>query len=164
MSWNQLHSSTLNHASSLFRSFWKTSATDCAPAWICLRLGKVGRPWTDTIGSEEGVLRMTKMGNVVQFLKLEHARLTKQIEGVSAALAAFGESYTSGRGAQRGGRKISAAGRARIAAAQRARWAKAKGQATQGSLPITRTISAAGRKRIAAAQRARWAKIKAKKS
>src|SRR5947209_8276993 len=109
---------------------------------------------------------MTKMGNVVQLLKLEHARLTKQIEGVSAALTAFGQSYTSGPGARKGGsggRTISAAGRARIAAAQRARWAKAKGQATQGSLPKKRTMSAAARKRIAAAQRARWAKIKAKK-
>jgi hypothetical protein len=110
---------------------------------------------------------MTKMGNVVRFLKLEHARLTKQVEGVSAALAAFGESYTSGPSARKAafrGRTISAAGRARIAAAQRARWAKVKGAATQGSLPKRRTMSAAGRKRIAAAQRVRWAKIKAKKS
>ena len=122
---------------------------------------------TDTIGVEEGVLRMTKMGDVVRFLKLEHARLTKQIEGVSAALAAFGKSYTSGPGARKagsGGHTISAAGRARIAAAQRARWAKTKGQAAQGFAPKTRTMSAAGRKRIAAAQRARWAKYKAKKA
>jgi len=104
---------------------------------------------------------MTKMGNVVQFLKLEQARLTKQIEGISAALAAFGETYTNGR---TGGRKISAAGRARIAAAQRARWAKAKGETANGS-PVRkkRTMSAAGRKKIAAAQRARWAKVKAAK-
>ena len=106
---------------------------------------------------------MTKMGNVVQFLKLEHIRLTKQIEGISAALAAFGESYESG-GA--GSRKMSAAGRAKIAAAQRARWAKARGETTSGS-PVRkkRIMSAAARKRIAAAQRARWAKVKtAKKS
>jgi len=116
---------------------------------------------------EEGVLNMTKMGNVVQFLKQEHARLSKQIEGVSAALAAFGESYTNGRGAQKVGvrrRKMSAAGRARIAAAQRARWAKAKAE-TLGDSPARkkRTMSAAGRKKIAAAQRARWAKLKAAK-
>ena len=109
---------------------------------------------------------MTKMGSVVRFLKSEHARLTKQIEGVSAALAAFGDSYRSGTALRKGGsggRTISAAGRARIAAAQRARWAKAKGQA-KGSAPKKRTMSAAGRKRIAAGQRARWAKLKAKKS
>lgn len=104
---------------------------------------------------------MTKMGNVVRFLKVEHARLTKQIEGVSAALAAFGESYTRGR---TGGRQISAAGRARIAAAQRARWAKAKGETTTVSpTRKERTMSVAARKRIAAAQRARWAKVKAAK-
>jgi hypothetical protein len=51
---------------------------------------------------------MTNMGSVVKYLKLEHARLTKQIHGISAA----------------GTLKISAAGRARIAAAQRARWVK----------------------------------------
>jgi hypothetical protein len=45
---------------------------------------------TDTIAVEEGVLRMTEMGNVVRLLKLEHARLTKQVEGISAALVAFG--------------------------------------------------------------------------
>jgi hypothetical protein len=108
---------------------------------------------------------MTKIANVVQFLKVEHARLTKQVEGISAALAAFGESYTNGRGGRRTGpgrRGISAAGRARIAAAQRERWAKAKGENKNGS-PVrkTRTMSAAGRKKIAAAQRARWAKGKA---
>lgn len=107
---------------------------------------------------------MTKMANVVQFLKLEHTRLTKQIEGISAALAAFGETYKNGRGARTtaGARRISAAGRARIAAAQRARWAKSKGATTNGSsVRKTRTMSAAARKRIAAAQRARWAKVKA---
>ncbi len=108
---------------------------------------------------EEGVLRMTKMGNVVQFLKLEHARLTKQIDGVSAALAAFGEAYTNGR---TGGRKISAAGRARISAAQKVRWSEAKGNTTNGSpARKTRSMSATSRKKIAAAQRARWRKVKA---
>ena len=104
---------------------------------------------------------MTKIANVVKFLKLEHARLTKQVEGVSAALAAFGESYTKGPARGRG---MSAAGRARIAAAQRARWAKAKGETANGA-PVRkkRTMSAAGRKKIAAAQRARWAKMKASK-
>jgi len=60
---------------------------------------------------------------------------------------------------------MSAAARRRIAAAQRVRWPKVKGQ--QKVVPIAqagkagkRTMSAAARKRIAAAQRARWAKIK----
>jgi hypothetical protein len=107
---------------------------------------------------------MTNMGSVVQLLKKEHERLTQQIQGVSAALAAFGASYTNGN--RTGAGKISAAGRARIAAAQRARWAKLKGKAPRpasATMPKKRTMSVAARKRIAAAQRARWARVKAGK-
>jgi hypothetical protein len=61
-------------------------------------------------------------------------------------------------------RKMSAAGRAKIAAAQKARWAKAKGKSAPAAKPqLKRKISAAGIARIRAAQKARWAKIKAKK-
>jgi len=62
----------------------------------------------------------------------------------------------------RGRRRMSASARAKIAAAQRARWAKVKG--TPGAKPAnkgTRKMSAAGRAAIAAAARARWAKAKA---
>jgi hypothetical protein len=64
--------------------------------------------------------------------------------------------------------KMSAAGRARIAAAQKARWAKAKGKvAAPVAMPVKKArkkISAEGIARIKAAQKARWAKIKAEKS
>jgi hypothetical protein len=58
---------------------------------------------------------------------------------------------------------MSAAGRARIAAAQRARWAKFHGsKKTEKTGPKSkRTLSAAARAKIAAAARARWAKAKA---
>ncbi len=84
-------------------------------------------------------------------------------KAISAALSAFGASYgkgTSPRGA------MSAAGRARIAAAQRTRWAKVKAKGENANvvaMPKKRTMSAAGRRKIAAAQRARWAKVKAAK-
>jgi len=59
---------------------------------------------------------------------------------------------------------MSVAARAKIAAAQRARWAKRKGTSSKArSATPKRQISAAGLARIRAAQRARWAKIKAKK-
>ncbi len=58
-------------------------------------------------------------------------------------------------------RKMSAAGRAKIAAAQKARWAKAKGRKAKQTQPKKRTMSAAGRARISAAAKARWAKAKA---
>jgi len=104
---------------------------------------------------------MPNLQGVVQLLKKEHARLTRQLQGVSAALAAFGASYKTGSGA-RG--KISAAGRARIAAAQRARWAKVKERSSNVvTIHKKRTMSADVRKRIAAAQRARWAKVRAAK-
>lgn len=57
---------------------------------------------------------------------------------------------------------MSAAGRARIAAAQKVRWAKLKAKKAAPK-KATRKISAAGRAKIAAAQKARWAKIKAAK-
>ena len=101
---------------------------------------------------------MTQLAGVVRLLKTEHDRLAKQIQGISAALSAFGTTY----GKQNGVRsKISAAGRARIAEAQRQRWARLKGTTGQtASAKPKRTLSAAGRRRIAAAQRLRWAKVK----
>jgi len=71
-----------------------------------------------------------------------------------------------GRGLFRPRRKqVSAAGRARIAAAARLRWARRKAAA---GVPVSvaaprrrRRISAAGRAKLAAAARARWARVKA---
>jgi hypothetical protein len=68
---------------------------------------------------------------------------------------------------KRGG--ISAAGRARIAAAQRARWAKTKAEqaAVVPAAPAKGKrgkLSTAGRARIIAAQKARWAKTKTAKT
>jgi hypothetical protein len=60
-------------------------------------------------------------------------------------------------------KKISAAGIARIRAAQRARWAaikRSKG-ATKAAPKSKRKFTAAGRARLAALARARWAKAKA---
>ena len=107
---------------------------------------------------------MDNLAAVVQLLKKEQDRLTKELRGIGAALAAFGKAY----GKQTGSRgRLSAAARARIAAAQRARWAKVRENAggAKKVVPIRgkRTLSAAARKRIAAAQKARWAKVKAGK-
>jgi hypothetical protein len=105
---------------------------------------------------------MTSLGGVVQQLKKEHERLTRELRGVTAALAAFGTAYVKGTGTHR---KMSAVARARIAAAQRARWAKVKANSEQKknvvAVPKKRTISAAARRKMAAAQKARWAKVRA---
>ena len=73
----------------------------------------------------------------------------------------FSEGQTRKR---RGG--MSAAGRARIAEAQRRRWAALKGGESGNGSPVTkgsgrRRMSPAARARIAAAARARWKKAKA---
>jgi hypothetical protein len=60
-------------------------------------------------------------------------------------------------------RTMSAAGRARIAAAQKARWVKLK-NSNSDEKPVKKAIrkmSAVGRAKIAAAAKARWAKAKA---
>jgi hypothetical protein len=97
---------------------------------------------------------MTNLDGVVAVLKKEHARLTKQVEGVSAALKAFGAVYSNGLPRKRG--KMSAAGRARIAEAQRQRWAKLRN--ATGAAKKRKALSAAARKKISLAQKARWAK------
>jgi hypothetical protein len=101
---------------------------------------------------------MTNLSQIVGQLKNEELRLTRELRVISSALAAFGT--RSGIHAKT--RKISAAGRARIAAAQRARWAKVRGEKQNlATMPKRRVLSADARKKIAAAQRARWARVRA---
>jgi len=68
------------------------------------------------------------MQSVVDQLQKERTRLENELRRVSAALTAFGNVYMRGGKAKpakaRKTRAISAAGRKRIAAAQKARWAR----------------------------------------
>lgn len=106
---------------------------------------------------------MSTVSSAIRILKKEKDRLTKELHGVAAALAAFGKTYAKGTTR----RQLSPEARERIAAAQRKRWAKARTNAAKSSkiVPIgwKRTLSAAARKKIAAAQKARWARVKAAK-
>jgi hypothetical protein len=106
---------------------------------------------------------MDTLGKVVQVLKKEEERLNRELRGIRGALAAFGHSYAKATGRP----KLSVTARARIAAAQKARWAKARNNAGASTkvVPIRRrrTLSASARRKIAAAQRARWARLKAGK-
>jgi hypothetical protein len=89
--------------------------------------------------------------------------LKQQIEKLSAKLETLAGSSSAPVG--RPPKKkwtMSAAARAKIAAAQRARWAKTKGAAKPAKQK--RTMSAAARAKIAAAARARWAKVRAAKA
>jgi hypothetical protein len=73
--------------------------------------------------------------------------------------------------ARRRRRKMSREARARIAAAQRLRWSKARGEAKTAQPAATpeapkskRKLSAAGRRAIIAATKARWARVRAEKA
>lgn len=65
------------------------------------------------------------VSNIIKQLKKERIRIERQLSGLNAALSAFGKVY-AGAKPTRKRPTISAAGRKRIAAAQRARWAKLK--------------------------------------
>ena len=120
-----------------------------------------------------------------QFIRLrrdltaERETLQSRLQAINEALGeiplpssapmegAIGQS-TSGGGTRdrRGKRTMSPEARARIAAAQRARWAKQKGLNAQSPKAASngkpkRRLSAAGRKAIAAAAQRRWAAAKA---
>jgi hypothetical protein len=68
----------------------------------------------------------TLIQSVADQLQKERARLANELHAVTAALKAFGKAYATGSKPSpiRKKRAMSAAGRKRIAAAQRARWAK----------------------------------------
>ena len=87
-------------------------------------------------------------------LKDKIEALNRQLEiilGASASAAA--------KPGRKGG--MSAAGRAKVAAAQKARWARVK--AGKPAAKKKFTMSAAAKAKISAAAKARWAKIKAAK-
>lgn len=94
--------------------------------------------------------------------QLRHAAdLQEKITALQDELSQYlGAPGHSGSGPRRKSR-MSAAGRARIIAAQKARWARVKAGSTKPAKKGRRKISAAGRAKIAAAARARWAKAKA---
>ena len=72
----------------------------------------------------------TLVSTVIDQLQNERARLENELHRVTAALSAFGKVYMQGSktkpAVHRRKGNISAAGRKRIAAAQRARWAKVR--------------------------------------
>lgn len=87
------------------------------------------------------------------------ATIKDQIDSLRSELdRLLGSAVGSGSGR----RKMSASARAKIAAAQKARWAKVNGNKGGKSVKRgRRTMSAAARAKIATAAKARWAKAKA---
>ena len=102
---------------------------------------------------------MANLSGILKQLKRERDRVHQQLSGLNAALEAFAGVYRGNDGIKPR-RKMSAKGRARIVAAQKARWAKVRGHKVVPIAKAKRTMSASARRKIAAAQRARWAKVK----
>ena len=104
---------------------------------------------------------MPNLEDALQQLREERKQAQLRVEKLYQAISVIESLDGSGayRKSTRATHIVSAASRRKMAQAQRARWARAKGRVPKAK----RTISAAGRKRIAAAQRARWAKFRAAK-
>jgi hypothetical protein len=101
--------------------------------------------------------------SVVSQLREERANLANELRHVDVALSVLGK-LNGGKTGAEPPRTLSASARKRIAAAQRARWARVRAQnvvsIAKNAKPGKRTMSVSARRKIAAAQRARWAKVK----
>jgi hypothetical protein len=113
----------------------------------------------------------------VQEIVAELRQELSRIERAIAAITGLGDESTSGRrrgrpagsknvssGTGQKRRTMSASARARISAAQKARWAKQKGKSAQSKTKASpakssgrRPMSPAARKRLSALMKARWA-------
>ncbi len=113
---------------------------------------------------------MANLNRALNELRQERNRAEREVERLDEAISVLqdlvgrnhlGRNARPGRTARMGRphRKMSAAGRRKIAAAQRARWAKLKSKRLQRG---KRHMSAPARNRIARAQRIRWAQLKKK--
>jgi hypothetical protein len=104
----------------------------------------------------------------IEGFESQKRRIDSQIDELRQLLSTDRTEVATASGAPAPKRKISAAGRRRMAAAQQARWAKARGEAEPASSPATpkpakqkRKLSEAGRKAISEATKKRWALKKA---
>src|ERR1039458_10675453 len=95
--------------------------------------------------------------------RIEHA--IAALVGLGSQPARRGRPPRKRHGLKASGRKrrtMSASARAKIAAAQRARWAKHKGKSAPKKGAGRKPMSAAMRKKLSAMMKARWAQRKAK--
>jgi hypothetical protein len=97
---------------------------------------------------------MPNLDGIIQELQQERTRIDQAIQALTSLKGTSSKAVPA--------RTMSASARRRIAAAQRARWAKQKGTRTAAvTARPKRRISAAGIARIRAAAKARWAKVRA---
>src|ERR1039458_9541608 len=102
----------------------------------------------------------------IEGFESQKRRIDSQIDELRQLLSTHRTEAAPASGAPAPKREISAAGRRRMAAAQQARWAKARGEteptpSPAGPKPKKRELSEAGRKAISEATKKRWALKKA---
>jgi hypothetical protein len=105
---------------------------------------------------------MAHLAEVLKELQGERDRLEQAIKALQPLVSMNGQP-TRREGARRG---LSAAGRRRIAAAARARWARVRAgkSKTNSAKPRSRVVSIAARRKMAAAQKARRSRERAQQS
>jgi hypothetical protein len=97
---------------------------------------------------------MPNLDGIIKELQQERTRIDQAIQALTSLNGTAPKASPT--------RTMSASARRRIAAAQRARWAKQTSeQSASGSAPTKRRISPAGIAKIRAAAKARWAKVRA---
>jgi hypothetical protein len=104
------------------------------------------------------------MPDILAMLVSERNKLNRAIEALGGdlgkAIIRLTKAGTHGK-RPKSRRTMSAEARARIAAAQKARWARARGQSGAMGKPRKKfTMSPEAKAKIAAAQKARWAKVR----
>jgi hypothetical protein len=116
---------------------------------------------------------MANMNDALRQLREQREQAQLQLDKLNSAISVLEDLFgrngsTAPRNTvQQGKRVVSALARRRMAEAQRARWARARGGSNSSTTkapskaPVQRILSAAARRKIAAAQRARWARVKA---
>jgi hypothetical protein len=111
---------------------------------------------------------LAAIGREQRTLEKQLGKLQRQMHGLKAAALALGGSASDEFGrAQK--RVLSAAGRARISAAAKRRWARIRAETKKVALRGSdrfgraqkRVMSAAARAKISAAMKKRWAKVRA---
>jgi len=118
---------------------------------------------------------MASLKDVLRELRQEHNQAQLQVDKLGKAISLIeglaGGSVAVAVNGNRRKRTMSAAGRRRIAEAQRARWAKlrkppkpAVTAKSTAPTPARRKLSPEGRRRIIAATKARWARVRAQQN
>jgi hypothetical protein len=139
-----------------------TGRADCAITIANTISWNFGSPLLDlqAMTTDQALLEAALAGYQQQYEDIQ-ARMAEIRRMLRTTPAAALSTASSSSAAPVKKRKISAAGRRRMAEAQRKRWAAQKGTK---EAPAKRHMSAAGRKRIADAAKKRWAAFRAKKT